>query len=237
MTALVGEVRAREALCPRDAEAMLSLMRRHFHEVHDEVFLRDLAEKDRVILLRDPRGAVRGFSTMQVSREALGGTPATVVFSGDTVVDRDAWGSPVLPQTWLRAVLEVGASTPDERLYWLLICSGYRTYRFLPLFYREFWPRHDAPTPPPIRAAMERLARRRYGARYAGGVVRFPDGAHVRSEVGGLTPARLRNPHVAFFARQNPGHTAGDELVCLAEVCRENFTPAAMRMLRAVGGG
>jgi hypothetical protein len=61
-------------------------------------------------------------------------------------------------------------------------------------------------------------------------VVRLPGNGAVLPEVGGLTPARLQNPHVACFARLNPGHSRGDELVCLAEIHPDNFTDAARRM-------
>jgi hypothetical protein len=39
----------------------------------------------------------------------------------------------------------------------------------------------------------------------------------VRSGVAPIDPETARRPHVAFFIERNPGHAAGDELVCLAE--------------------
>ena len=50
-------------------------------------------------------------------------------------------------------------------------------------------------------------------------------------EVADVTPERLRDPHVAFFVRRNPGHARGDELCCLAPLTRANFTPAAYRVI------
>lgn len=232
---LRGQLIDRAALTPEDRAAMLALLRAHFEDVQPEVFEADLAEKERVILLRDAQAQVRGFSTLLSWRERLGGRPVRVLFSGDTVVDREAWGSPVLPRTWLKAALEERRRcAPGEQLYWLLISSGYRTYRFLPLFFQEFWPRFDAPTPAAVQGLMDTLARRRYGPLYRRGVVQLPGGARVREEVGGLTPERLRNPHVACFAELNPGYARGDELVCLTEVAPGNFTAAAMRQLEAV---
>ncbi|MCB9745301.1 MAG: hypothetical protein H6741_08940 [Alphaproteobacteria bacterium] len=232
---LTGQLRTLGELTRADRQAMLALLEQHFEGVDAETFQADLAEKDRVILLRDEAGQVRGFSTLKSWRERLGGRPVRVLFSGDTVVDRGAWGSPVLPRTWLKAALEERARcAPGERLFWLLISSGYRTYRFLPVFFECFWPRHDRGTPEEVQALMDTLARRRYGGLYARGVVRLPGGACVREEVGGLTPERLRNPHVACFARLNPGYTRGDELVCLTEVAPENFTAAAQRQLEAL---
>ena len=46
-----------------------------------------------------------------------------------------------------------------------------------------------------------------------------------------IPPGRLANPDVAFFARVNPGHEAGDELVCLTTLDDDNLTRAGRRML------
>jgi hypothetical protein len=35
---------------------------------------------------------------------------------------------------------------------------------------------------------------------------------------------------VAFFARRNPGHERGDELVCLARVAPDNLTALGRRL-------
>jgi hypothetical protein len=45
---------------------------------------------------------------------------------------------------------------------------------------------------------------------------------------------RLRDPHVAFFLQRNPGYRQGDELACLADIAKENFTRLAWRVIRAV---
>lgn len=226
------ESRPRSGLDAATKDAMFQLLCRHFDAVERSVFEADLAEKDRVLLLPDESGALRGFSTLRVWEDSTRGL--TVIFSGDTIVDQAAWGSPALARGWLEAAMAVldQASGP---VWWLLICSGYRTYRFLPLFFREFWPRFDAETPESARALMDGLASGRYGDLYNNGVVRMAQGARVRPEVGGLTEARLSNPHVAFFAAANPGHVHGDELVCLTRVDPANFTAAALRVLAAVG--
>ena len=56
----------------------------------------------------------------------------------------------------------------DEPLYWYLISKGYRTYRFLPVFFREFYPRHDVATPPVEAAVLYALGRRKFGDSYDG---------------------------------------------------------------------
>ena len=68
----------------------------------------------------------------------------------------------------------------------------------------------------------------------ATGIVRFEQPQRLRGTLSGISPTRLEDRHVAFFAGANPGHADGDELACLAEISDANLTPAAWRMVRAV---
>lgn len=236
MMALRFERRPVEAVEPGLRAQMYALIRAQFEGSDPEVFGADLTEKQQVLLLWTPDGALAGFSTLRSWAEELPEGPVSVLFSGDTVVSTAAWGSPALATAWLEAAMELRSAVSAGPVYWMLISSGFRTYRFLPTFFREFWPRYDQPTPPEVAALMDRLARRRYGALVQDGVVRLPQPSWVRPEVAGLTAERLRNPHVAWFHARNPGHAQGDELVCLARVDPDNFTPAALRVLRSLSG-
>jgi hypothetical protein len=123
---------------------------------------------------------------------------------------------------------------PRGRLIWLLLTSGFRTYRFLPVFWRDFWPRWDAPMPPEIRALRDRLAREKLDPLYdpETGIVRFTEPQVLREDLGEIPAGRLADPHVAFFLAANPGWVHGDELVCLAELAEWNLTSAGRRMWR-----
>jgi hypothetical protein len=227
--ARVGEVTTAQR------DAMFALMDRHYENVRRRSFDTDLDEKEWVILLLDPAtAAVCGFSTQVALRADVGGRLVRALFSGDTIVGRESWGDTALAHVWGRLALALIDAAPGEEFYWFLISKGYKTYRFLPLFFREFYPRHDAPTPGWARELIDGLARHKFGAGYdaAAGVVRAAPGKdRLRPGVAEVTPGRLRDPHVAFFARRNPGHARGDELCCLAPLTRANFTPAAYRVI------
>jgi len=70
-----------------------------------------------------------------------------ILFSGDTVIDKRHWGSMALPIAWGRLMLSLSPASSNAGFYWLLTSKGYKTYRFLPVFFREFYPRYDAQTP------------------------------------------------------------------------------------------
>lgn len=215
-----------------DRERMFRLLCRSFTGVRPGRFAADLAEKNRVLLLEE-EGALRGFSTLLFYRTALAGEAVNVVYSGDTIIDPRSWNASVLAPAWINAVRQLHHDRPASRLLWLLITSGFRTYRFLPIFCRRFYPRHDRPTPRAIDRLIAELARERFGRRYdrATGIVRFAEPQVLVEELRGIPPGRLANPDVAFFARANPGHEAGDELVCLAALDDDNLTRAGRRML------
>jgi len=225
----------RADLSARDVQSMFRVFSENFNGATMEIFERDLNSKNWVILLREAEtNEIEGFSTLALYETAFDHHPLSVVYSGDTIIRREFWGTPQLPSTWIKTVLEKSANMVQP-LYWLLISSGYKTYRFLTVFYKEFYPRYDMPTPPDIQALMEHLAEQRFGADYRceEGVVRFRNGATpLREGIAEVTGERLHDPHIVFYIARNPGYNNGDELVCITRVHPDNFTPAGRRMAR-----
>ncbi len=222
-------------LSAADRAAMRHLLDRHFAGVTAAGFDGDLADKTHALRLHDAAGALVGFSTFAVYPATVGGRRVTVVCSGDTIVDPSAWGAAALPREWIAAVRRLApAGVP---VHWLLITGGFRTYRLLPTFWRTFYPRHDEPTPVETQAELNQLAGARFGGGYdpETGVVRLPRPQVLRPHLAGVPAGRAAaDPHVAFFARRNPGHGDGDELACLCELADENLTRAGRRMVFGV---
>ena len=125
-------------LAPAERERMLELMRGHYENVERRTFEGDLDEKDWVIVLSDAAtGDLCGFSTQVLLEETLGQRQVRVLFSGDTIVARQYWGDNALARVWGRLALRLADASAAADLYWFLICKGYKTYRFLPVFWRE----------------------------------------------------------------------------------------------------
>lgn len=200
---------------------MLDIYQSSFSALDD--FHADLESKDWVVLLYGDQG-LAGFSTLGCRVEMLD-QPSLVFFSGDTVVrpgQRDRFD---LHQLWSRHVFALAAQQ-GLPCYWFLICSGFRTYRFLPTFFRRFYPRYDEPTPPQVQHWLDQLASARFGSLYdpASGIVR------LRSACLEQLPARRLDQHSAFFLERNPDWHQGHELACLTWLEPENLTPAGRRM-------
>lgn len=217
---------------------MYALMQRYYANVTESAFLSDLADKHWVILLLDPATHVLcGFSTQKLFEVTVDGRPRTILFSGDTIIDENHRGDVALSHVWGNLALSLIDRHPADDLYWFLICKGYKTYRFLPVFFHAFYPCVNRPTPPDILAILHACGHARCGRAYdpAAGLMRGgPDKDRLRPGIADITPERLRDPHVRFFAQRNPLHAQGEELCCLAPLTRANFTPAAHRVIHAV---
>jgi len=209
---------------------MYDLLARHFDGVTGQQFAKDLAGKNWVILIHREERLV-GFSTLLVYESLFDGEIVSVVYSGDTIMAREAWGTMTLARAWIAAVNQLREHCPRGKYYWMLLTSGFRTYRFLPVFWREFYPRFDAIPSERAERLLHHLARGRFAHEYRRGIVRFAHPQRLRGELADIPEGRLADPHVAFFLSQNPGYRNGDELVCLTELSAENLTAAGRRMV------
>lgn len=225
---------AREELSPAVREQMFSLLNRCFDGVARNLFEADLMEKNWVILLSDDRN-LAGFTTLHAYEIDHDGERLNVIYSGDTIVAPEAWGTSALPRSWIHAVNRVLSGMSGRRSFWLLLSSGFRTYRFLPLFWKEFYPTYQRPVPECSHRLMSTLARARFAHRFRDGIVRFDQPQRLRGRLGEVPEERLADPHVSYFVERNPGHGQGDELVCLTELNPGNLTPAGLRMSRTNG--
>jgi hypothetical protein len=226
------ELVPRAGLTAAQGKEMFQLLAQHFDGVTSEQFARDLAEKNLALLLQRG-GRLVGFSTLLAYAAKWDGTPVNVIYSGDTIVAPEAWGTTALPRAWVAGVEALRASLPPRKCFWLLLTSGFRTYRFLPVFWRKFFPCFDTPTPPEIQRLLDQLSRERFGSQFdaPAGIVRFTSPQELRAGLERIPAGRELDPHTAFFLERNPGHARGDELVCLTELCPDNLTAAGRRMM------
>jgi hypothetical protein len=222
-------------ITPSQREKMFALMESYYEGVERATFDADLDEKEWVVQIIDEEtNRLKGFSTQMLLEAEVSGRTVLALFSGDTIVDSDARGERSLFQVSGWFVRSLMDTYPGVELYWFLISKGYKTYRFLPLFFHEFYPRHDLPTPTRFAAVIDALAGSKFPATYdhALGIVKAgPCSCRLRHGIADITPDRLQDPHVSFFAGRNPRHALGDELCCIAPLTPANFTPAAYRAM------
>lgn len=231
---LQSKVRSPSDLSNHDIDEMFGLMQRHYDNALHRTFLEDLKEKQWIIELRDNgTGMLKGFSTQCLLDTTVDGKEITALFSGDTIVDRDCWGSPVLAIAWGQLAVQIIDTYSDRELYWFLICKGFRTYRFLSVFFEEFIPRWDRESLAYHKRVLDAFASQKFGIQYdhQHGILRAMGNTYrVRPEIDLLSDTR-RDPHIEFFLNRNPHYQQGDELCCLARLTLNNFSKAAKRLM------
>jgi hypothetical protein len=222
-------------------DEMFALMERAYENVRRPTFEADLDAKDWVIQLRcRDTGRLAGFSTQVMMHVPVAEKLVHALYSGDTVVDRQHWGDPALAHVWGNLAVRIIEKYQPEPLYWLLTSKGFRTYRFLPLFFHEYYPRLSVAIPTWEREVISALGRRIAPHRYDDvRMIIVADGKkdYVRPELGAPEGRVTNDCHVRFFVERNPGHTRGDELCCLAPLSMANFTRAAHRVINAASCG
>jgi hypothetical protein len=131
--------------------------------------------------------------------------------------------------------MQVYEQFPRHDVYYILISKGWRTYKIMPFFFKEFSPRYDRPTYAGDKAVMDAFGQKKYPQHYqsASGVVTFSP-QRVRPESIDAVPAKL-DAHTRFFLRSNPGYLEGHELVCIARIAPDNFTNGLKRVLGSEG--
>lgn len=198
-----------------------------------ELFLQDLAGKDEVLLLRCGADTL-GFTTLTTYARTWNGQRLRVLYSGDTVVHPDHWGQQALSFAWVRHLAALKQRHQGERLVWFLLVKGHRTYRYLHVFARGFFPGH-APAGSDLPALADWLARDRFPRDYnpATGLVEFtPSRGHLRTEYALPRAEELGRAGVAEFLDRNPAYRQGHELACVCDIAEDNMKPLTLRLFR-----
>jgi len=219
------------ALTEGEKRQMLALMTRYYDGVCPGAFARDLAEKTHCILLQGPSGEVLGFSTQRVMALAVGGRTVHGVFSGDTIIHEDHWGSFDLHKTFAETFIPMAEAHDD--FYWFLISKGYKTYKMLPLFFQSYYPSHRQATPPEARAIMDAFGQAKYPGEYdaaAGVIVYRGEKDRLKPGFADIEPRHQKDEAIRFFQAVNPDHRRGNDLVCLASLKEANLKGTARRL-------
>ena len=220
---LTGSVICRSDVDSVTRDELYRLFFRYYQKINRAAFDQDLDEKDWVLLLRDSAGVVQGFTTMKLYDLRYEGNRIRAIFSGNTIIEKQYWGDIALMKTWGKFMARRKCEYPDIPLYWYLICSGYRTYLFLPFFFKDFYPCNNKLTPEYEKKLIDALGSMKFPHEYKDGIVRVSSPRECLQPDLAVPPERkLKNPHVRYFVENNPDYLLGNELVCITEFSIEN---------------
>lgn len=239
MTKMYSETRPIGTLSTSELATMFGLLSLEFLGVSRQDFLEDLSEKDVVMLLRKEHssGEIVGFSTLMTLDLNVTVRKVKAIFSGDTTVlpeYRSSTGFGIEIGQYFMSTMK---SFPDHEVYYVLISKGWRTYKILPFFFREFAPKFDTPLSSSEQQVINEFGIAKYPKDFdqAKGLIVFSRETQrlIPGSVDALPP---ENPdlHIKFFLEKNPTYLSGTELVCVAQVSERNFAPGMKRLLRSI---
>ncbi len=232
---LKGKILRINTLSDSHKERMLELMTLYYDGVDRADFNNDLLEKDWVLILEDCiSNQIQGFSTLMLLETVIDRIPVMAIFSGDTIIHKEYWGEPELAKVWLDFIVSLIKQHKGKKFYWFLIVMGYKTYRFLPVYFHEFYPRYDKKIPVFEKRVVDAFGHLKYPQEYDknSGVLHHKKlKARLKGGVADITNQRLKNPHISFFVKQNPLYKEGDELACITELTLENLKPIAFKVM------
>ncbi len=221
----------RQEITAEQRRTMFELLESHYANAFWPQFNADLDEKHWAILLFCPQtDKLVGFST-QVLLEPVDN--CHILYSGDTIIAREYWGSITLPVAFLELVNKIKAAHPGDRLFWMLISKGLRTYKFLSVFLTEYYPHHTLQTPEQVKAMMNLTGTRKFGQKFKPEKGIIEAGANDQYLKEEYQPDENKsNPVASFFFSANPEYTKGDELLCFAELSDDNIHPFIKRVVK-----
>lgn len=216
-----------------EKKEMFQLMKEFYDNVDEQIFIIDLLDKDYCIILYNEENIVKGFSTQKEIFVEVDGKQIKGIFSGDTIIHKDYWGRMDLYKEFARKFVKNGS----EEYYWFLISKGYKTYKMLPLFFKEFYPNYKVETPLNEKKIMDAFGLSMYPRDYnkETGVNEYKSiKDKLKEGVADITEKQLKDKDIRFFIEKNPGYIYGNDLVCLAKLNQENLRKTAERLFRGV---
>lgn len=229
---LKGQVKTIGECTEAEIALMYKLMAEFYDDTDESIFRRDFFNKDYCLVLFHESEGLVGFTTQKVMELNIDGEMIRGVFSGDTIIHKDYWGSMELFKIW--AGFWFDFALKYDNFYWFLICKGYKTYRMLPLFFTQFYPSCRAVTPPYEKKIIDAYASELYGSEYnpCSGVIEYKSVKDkLKPGVADVGSRELRNKDVAFFCQANPGYIEGNDLACLARLDKGLLKKQAAELL------
>lgn len=203
-------------------QEMYAIYEKYYENTNFGLFLSDLNKKQGAILIFHPlSNIIVGFSTIAINQFKVGKKNYTTVFSGDTVIEKEFWGSRALTVGMVKFLIKLRIKRPTDKLYWILISKGYKTYLLLANNFYRYYPNVDgkhADLAPIVEYYCEQYFADYYDEQT--GLLNFGDDYQpLKGEVAPISEKmRRQNRKIKFFEDMNPSWTAGTELPCIGEL-------------------
>lgn len=155
--------------------------------------------------------------------ELPGGRRAAIFNAGDIVLLPRARGIGLMEEMGIKGVLREVLRDPRTPKYLFAAALSHSLYRAVSRMFVDYWPRHDAQTPPELLALMDEAGRHFYRDVWKGPMNAVAVGRQGHRGVLEIPATALKDPAVRFFVERNPTHLDGTALPILARLDARNL--------------
>lgn len=228
-----GSIYKIQELSQADIRTMYDLMSLHYENIKYDNFVSDLKNKEEVVVLKTTDGQIKGFSTIVFSEIEVDNIKHKILFSGDTIVHKEYWAHNNLANVWLQHAIKKQQEF-NEPLYWLLISKGYKTYKYLNTFFKEYYPNPNKDIPQLEQQILDKFGKTYYPQQYdamSGLLIMNKSKDFLKEEYANIPAEKMNDFVVKYFLKKNPEYYNGNELICITNLSLENVNNAGKRLL------
>ncbi len=201
---------------------MYSIYRVYYENTNFDLFMSDFNKKTGAFVITHPdTREIVGFSTLMDCKVNDGEKSYQAIFSGDTVIEKEFWGSRALQGAMFKYLIKAKLRYPTQPIYWLLISKGFKTYLLLANNYFTYYP-HPEGKHQHLAPIVEAYCKQYFNDYYdpQNSLLNFGEGYQaLKAAVAPITgDMRENNPKIRFFEQCNPSWEMGTELPCIGEI-------------------
>ena len=215
---LSTKILAADALSSSLISSMFTIFEKYYDFVDEHTFRSDLRKKTHVILLYHKNKLV-GFSSAFIG--SVGNIKGTVIFSGDTVLEKAHWGSKILQQAFYKLMCLSLLKSPFKPVYWMLMSKGYKTYLLMRKNFPRSFPSFEKKTPILFNKVKNIFYKEYFGQDFKEeySLIQFSKSkGQLKPGIADPGSCDMKDPNIKFFMESNPGFNNGDELACIAQI-------------------
>ncbi len=202
-----------------ELKEMHEVFKKYYNNADLETFFLDINKKQYVLVIKDRvDGRIVGFSTIALMDLDYGGKKVIGFFSGDTILEKEYWGSRRWQITWALFFLKIKLANPLTPIFWLLISKGYKTYLLLANNFKNYYPRMNR-NDSRLEKVVDFYCDELYQEYYVKDEKILDFGDEYQSLQEGVAEicddVKSRSPKIQYFEERNPGWRRGTELPCV----------------------
>lgn len=215
-----------EQLNPMTLSEMYHLFEKYYVDISYDQFVEDLKEKTHVLFIRNEQNVLVGFSTIFRKKMPDVGE-GTFLYSGDTVIREDYWGTKYLQKAFFYFILKAKLASPFKPVYWMLISKGFKTYMMMKRNFISCWPRKEGATPTQLKQVQDNFYKKKFGLAYKKEIdliVFEKSKGAVKGDIAAPSEESRKDLDIQFFLKKNPNYSEGEELACITEILWKDLT-------------